>query len=179
MSGAGTDYTLTSTLGLYKPKANMAVGFWGDLLNSNADAIDAAVHFASAGGPFLPLAGATVFGPTTFSGTTTFTGPLTYTATGGSASRAAQDRAVEQISVKDFGAKGDGTTDDAAAFAAALAAKSCRRQGRGPSRHLQYRLCAVAGNHWRCDVRGRRQRRHNSKFQRCCRWPHVQSDRYI
>ena len=29
MSGAGTDYTLTATLGLYKPIANMAVGLWG------------------------------------------------------------------------------------------------------------------------------------------------------
>jgi hypothetical protein len=67
MSGNGTDYTLTPNLGLYKPIANMAVGLWGDLWNSNADAIDSAIHASTGGGPYLPLAGnATVFGPTTF-----------------------------------------------------------------------------------------------------------------
>ena len=123
MSGAGTDYTLTSTLGLYKPIANMAVGLWGDLWNSNADAIDAAIHFSSGGGPFLPLAGATVFGPTTFSGTTTFTGPLNYTATGGSAARSAQARAADEVNVLDFGADPTGVADSTAAFNAAIASK--------------------------------------------------------
>lgn len=60
------------------------------------------------GGPYLPLAGGTV------------SGGLNWTATGATASRAAQDRSVEQISVKDFGATG--TADDTATFAAALAA---------------------------------------------------------
>ena len=126
MSGAGTDYTLTATMGLYKPIANMAVGLWGDLWNSNADAIDAAIHFSSGGGPFLPLAGATVFGPTTFSGTTTFTGPLNYTATGGSVARSAQARAADVANVLDFGADPTGAADSTTAFQAALATgKAC------------------------------------------------------
>jgi hypothetical protein len=61
---SGTDYTITPNLGLYKPIANRAVGQWGDLWNSNADAIDSAIHFASGGGPFLPIAGGTVAGDT-------------------------------------------------------------------------------------------------------------------
>ena len=56
------------------------------------------------GGPFLPLTGGTV------------TGPLLYTATGGTVSRSAQDRAGGFLTVEDFGAKGDGITDDSAAF---------------------------------------------------------------
>lgn len=58
MSGAGTDYTLTANLGLYKPIANMAVGLWGDLWNSNADALDSAMY----GRPFLPLTGGALSG---------------------------------------------------------------------------------------------------------------------
>ena len=68
MSGS-PDYTTTPNLGLYKPIRNMAVGTWGDLWNSNADALDSAIHFATGGGPFLPLAGGTVTGPTVFNTT--------------------------------------------------------------------------------------------------------------
>jgi hypothetical protein len=74
MSGS-SDYTQTPNLGLYKPVANMAVGTWGDLWNSNADALDSAIHASTGGGPYLPLAGnATVFGPVTFSDAVTFAG---------------------------------------------------------------------------------------------------------
>ena len=58
----------------------------------------------------LPLTGGTV------------SGPLNYTATGGTTSRSAQDRAAEVINVKDFGAKSDGVADDTAALNAAAAA---------------------------------------------------------
>lgn len=43
-----------------------------------------------------------------------------FTATGGNTSRASPDRAADVISIKDFGAKCDGTTNDDAAFTAAV-----------------------------------------------------------
>jgi hypothetical protein len=61
-------------------------------------------------GPFLPTAGGTM------------TGPLLYTATGGIALRPAQDRAADVANVLDYGATGDGMTDDGAAIRAAVAA---------------------------------------------------------
>ena len=49
-----------------------------------------------------------------------------FTPSGTSAApRSAQDKARDFVSVRDFGAVGDGTTDDSAAFTAALAASDC------------------------------------------------------
>jgi hypothetical protein len=73
MSGS-SDYTTTPHLGLYKPVRNMAIGTWGDLWNSNADALDSAIHFASGGGPFLPLAGGSVSGTPGVTATSGFFG---------------------------------------------------------------------------------------------------------
>ena len=52
-------------------------------------------------------------------GATLFGGPVSYTATGSTTPRSAQDRAADVSNVKDFGAKGDGTTPDSAAINAA------------------------------------------------------------
>ena len=113
MSGLGSDYTRTPSLGLYKPIANMAVGLWGDLWNANADAIDSAIHFASGGGPFLPLAGnATIVGP--------FDGSVI--ATGGMPARMLSNRFADVVNVKDFGAVFDGNSHPLSATFTTLAA---------------------------------------------------------
>ena len=46
---SGTDYTTTPNLGLFKPISNRAIGTWGDLWNSNADVLDAALAGAGSG----------------------------------------------------------------------------------------------------------------------------------
>ena len=51
----------------------------------------------------------------------TMTGPLYVTATGTPATRSVQDHFAEVVNVKDWGAVGDGATDDAAAINAAMA----------------------------------------------------------
>jgi hypothetical protein len=63
-------YTQTPNLGLIKPTPNSDTGTWGFHLNSNADVLDGVLSTTpgSAGALFLPLAGGTVVGGTTFSG---------------------------------------------------------------------------------------------------------------
>ena len=107
MSGS-SDYTTTPNLGLFKPNYNKDVGNWGNHLNSNADKIDAAL-FEGPGGAFLPVGGGTM------------DGPLYYTATGGTVSRSAQDRAADVANVLDFGADPTGVADSSAAINAAAA----------------------------------------------------------
>jgi pectate lyase-like protein len=144
---SGTDYNTTTNLGLYKPIFNRAVGQWGDLWNSNADTLDAALS-TGAGGLFLPLAGGTMAGGISMAGHLitdvnapinpldlankayvdtmlplaggTMTGGLMVTATGASTSRSVQNRWGEHLSVMDFGAVADGVTDDTAALQAAV-----------------------------------------------------------
>jgi hypothetical protein len=70
----------------------------------SANSIDA----STLEGSFLPITGGTM------------QGPLNYTATGGTVSRSAQDRAAEVFNVKDHGVKMDGVTDDFAALQAVV-----------------------------------------------------------
>lgn len=63
-------------------------------------------------------------GNETISGDWTFSGDLTYTATGANTAQTAQDRAADFLSLADFGATGDGSTDDSTAISAALSAAS-------------------------------------------------------
>src|SRR5262249_19515681 len=72
----------------------------GDLISNSGPAW---VRVQSSGSPYLPLSGGslsspgnlTIGGTATITGTTTTNGSLIYTATGGSAARSAQDRAVD------------------------------------------------------------------------------------
>jgi hypothetical protein len=104
----------TASIGAYLPLAGGTLSGPLLLAGDPTDTLQAATkgyvdaHSGSGGGPgFLPLSGGTMLGP------------LNYTATGGTTSRSAQDRAHDWINVTDFGAKMDGTTDNLAAFNAA------------------------------------------------------------
>ena len=107
----------TASIGAYLPLAGGTLTGPVYLAGDPTDALQAATkayvdaHSGSGGGPgFLPLSGGTMLGP------------LNYTATGGTTSRSAQDRAHDWINVTDFGAVLNGTTNDTAAWAAARAA---------------------------------------------------------
>ena len=104
-----SEYTTTPKLGLYKPKYNLDAEHWGDHLNANADTLDLTISGLSTdiGGPFLPIAGGNMGGP------------LNYYATGATALRSAQDRAIDVANVLDFGADPTYSKDSTAAFNAA------------------------------------------------------------
>ena len=55
------NYTLTPTLGLFKPNYRKDSGKWGDHWNANADMLDAAFS-GNFGGPYLPLEGGIMTG---------------------------------------------------------------------------------------------------------------------
>jgi len=127
MSGSTGDYTRTSNLGLYKPTYAADVGNWGSHLNANSDTLDALLATTGPSVAFLPISGGSLTGAlggttASFSSGVAVGGPLTYTATGGSTARAAQDRAAEPFSVRDFGAVMDGTTSDQTPLTNAFAA---------------------------------------------------------
>jgi hypothetical protein len=106
---SGTDYTVTPNLALFKPIPDKDVGNWGTHWNVNADTLDGLFPGGNGLSSYLRLSGGTM------------TGALNYTATGGSVTRSAQNRAADTINVKDYGAVGNGTTDDGAAIRAAIA----------------------------------------------------------
>ncbi len=79
----------------------------------------------------------------------------TVTATGGTAARTGAARAADAFNVLDFGAKGDGSTDDAAAFNAAEAACSgANKQLLIPNTGKNYILGSASTLLSNCQVRG-------------------------
>jgi len=118
-----SDYTLTPNYQLYKPTVNADGDQWGNHWNINADTLDATLKQHGdglSGGPFLPLAtGGTVAGPLTAPVSTSTV--LTTGAQNVAANiRALADRFADVLSVRDFGAVGDGVTDDSGAIQAAI-----------------------------------------------------------
>lgn len=119
--------------------ASPAVGqLWWDSIDGNtyiyyndgtsSQWVPAVATAVASGGPFLATTGGSM------------TGPLNWISTGSTTSRAAQDRTAEIINVKDYGAKGDGTTDDTTAIKAAMAA------GVGKTVYLPAGTYKVSGN---------------------------------
>jgi polygalacturonase len=86
-------------------------------------------------GSFLPITGGTV------------TGPLNYTATGGTVSRSAQDRAADVANGLDYGADPTGVADSSTAINAAAAVLASGPDGKHKSVYLPagiYRVIVAA-----------------------------------
>ena len=96
-----------------------------------ADLNAAIANSVALGGGMLPLTGGTMLGPIALAGNATLPlqaaplqqlgSVLNYTATGGTAVRAAQDRAGAYLDARDFGIVCDGVTDQGAQLNAAIA----------------------------------------------------------
>lgn len=142
--------TTTARLALLKPEALIDDNVWGPMLNSNADVVDEAVgantaaitaHTSRTDNPHGTTAAQTIFTP---AGTSAVV-------------RSAQVKLREvAVSVADFGAVGDGVTDDSPAFQAAVNSVPSGSQVRivvpgsnGNSGNLVYNLVTAIANNGR------------------------------